>query len=168
MIPRTYLKIGLGGIINFEMMTFDFCSGHRLKPYLAKIIGEDSVYRYKREFVNGEKTTLVKRFYGDSQMYAITFKLQKYVVYEYKRFPGNTLGEVEEGYFVILTNEIRELDQEELRHWIRDPKEKEKSTNYKQNTYTNEETHSVKKEKENKKAQQLELFDYYAREDVDF
>jgi hypothetical protein len=144
-----FLKIGIGGIVGNELLTFDFCSGEKLKPYLSKILGRDFKYKFKREFVSQSKTTYKKKFYDSDQMYGITFKLERYIVYEYKRFAGATKGEIEEGYFVILSNEIKELELEEVEYWC-----------------------TTSKEKENlKKQQQLELFNNnkkYASEDIDF
>lgn len=172
MIPRSYLKIGLGGVINFELMTFEFCSGEKLRPYLAKLIDEDSLYKYKREFVNADKTSYTKRMYNDRLMYAVSFKLQKFVVYEYKRFAGNSLGEIEEGYFIMLTNEIRELEKEEICHWLKNSETKEKSATYRlQKEIPSAEEIRVTLKPLPTKVEQLELFEKYdkfIREDIDF
>jgi hypothetical protein len=148
-VPKIFLKIGIGGVIGNELMTFDFCKGERLKPYVSKILGRDFKYKFKREFVSQVQTAYKKRFYDDQEMRAITFKLERHVVYEYKRFAGNTLGEIEEGYFVILSDSIKELEYEEVEYWCATAKEKEKL----------------------KKKRQLELFEdssKYAPDDIDF
>jgi hypothetical protein len=148
-VAKTFLKIGIGGIIGNELMTFDFCSGERLKPYVSKILGRDFKYKFKREFVDQTKTSYKKKFYDSNEMMAITFKLERHVVYEYKRFAGTTKGEIEEGYFVILSDSIKELEYEEVEYWCATAKEKDRL----------------------KKKQQLEMFaddKNYASDDIDF
>lgn len=148
--PRIFLKIGIGGIVGNELMTFDFCSGERLKPYVSKILGRDFKYKFKREFINQERTGYKKKFYDGTEMYAVTFKLERHIVYEYKRFAGATKGEIEEGYFVILSNGIKELEPEEVEYWCATAKEKERLK---------------------KKQEQMELFaenKNYAPDDIDF
>jgi hypothetical protein len=167
---NSHLKIGLGGIINYELMTFDFCSGERLSPYVSKIIDRDSVYKFKREFVNATRTTYAKKFYENKLMVAFTYKLEKFEIYEYRRFPGMTHGEIEEGYFVILTNEIRELDKDEVIHWIGMAREKEKrlESYTSNNAQSKTDSLTTKQVSENK---QLDLFsgpDSYVTEDIDF
>ena len=146
---KIYLRIGLGGVIGNELMTFDFVSGQRLNPYVSKITGRDFVYKFKREFAEKNKTSYSKRFYDNRLMRAITFKLERFVVYEYKRFPGDTLGEIVEGYFVVLSDSIKELEYEEVEYWCATAKEKEKLN----------------------KSRQLDLFaenKKYAPDDIDF
>lgn len=121
-----HLKIGIGGVIGNELMTFDFVKGERLKPYVSKILGRDFKYKFKREFVSREFPNFKKVFYQDKEMFALTFKIERFVVYEYKRFPGDTLGEVEEGYFVYLSKGIKELEPEEVEYWCATAKEKER------------------------------------------
>jgi hypothetical protein len=149
MSASSYLKIGIGGIVGFELLTFDFVKGDKLKPYVSEILGPDPVYKLKRNFAAQTKTNYKKNFYSNDQMQAITFRLKKYVVYEYKRFPGDTRGEVVEGYFVILSDSIKELETEEVLHWCNSAKEKE----------------------EKKKAEQLSFFNEnegFAPDDIDF
>lgn len=122
-----YLKIGIGGLINGELLTFDFTSGERLKPYVCKILGRDFQYGLKREFVERRYDNFKKVFYTDRKMSALTFELERYVVYEYKRFPGESLGEIEEGYFVILRDCVKELEYEEVAYWCGTAREKERS-----------------------------------------
>jgi hypothetical protein len=122
-----HLKLGLGGIIGTEAITFDFASGEKLKPYICKILGRDFKYGMKREFINKSYTEAKKKFYENKTMTMISFKLERFIVYEYKRFPGATIGEIEEGYFVILSDCIKELEPEEVFHWCKTAREKEKS-----------------------------------------
>lgn len=132
MTSKIFIKIGIGGIIGNELLTFDFISKEKLKPVLAKILGRDPVYKLKREFINYDKTNYIKKFYEDISMEALTFKLERYVVYEYRRFPGLSKGEIEEGYFVILSDRIKELDADEAIHWCNSAKEKEAKNSNKQ------------------------------------
>jgi hypothetical protein len=125
MSANSYLKIGIGGVIGFELLTFDFKKGDRLKPYVSEILGKDPIYKLKRNFVEQLKSNYTKNFYDNEKMFAITFPLKKFVVYEYKRFPGVTKGEIEEGYFIILSDKIKELEYEEISHWCSSAKEKE-------------------------------------------
>lgn len=127
MTPRIYLKLGLGGIINGQLITFDFIKGEKLKPYVCKILGRDFKYGFKREFAEKKYDSYKKTFYDDKQMQALTFSLERYVVYEYKRFPGDTLGEICEGYFVILRDCVKELEYDEVMHWCGTAREKERS-----------------------------------------
>ncbi len=120
------LKIGNGGVIGDEMITFDFTSGEKLKPYVCKILGRDFTYGLKREFIERVYTNIKKNFYGE-EMRLITFKLEKFVVYEYMRFAGATKGEIHDGYFVILSDCIKELDKDEVIHYCKGAKEKEKA-----------------------------------------
>lgn len=127
-MENLFLKIGLGGLINGELLTFDFTEGERLKPYVCKILGRDFQYGMKREFIERRYDNFKKIFYSDKKMTAISFKLDRYMVYEYKRFPGQTLGEVVEGYFVILKDCVKELEYEEVFHWCGTAREKERSS----------------------------------------
>ena len=126
MSASSYLKIGIGGVVGFELLTFDFLKGDKLKPYVSEILGKDPVYKLKRNFVAQTKTSYKKRFYDNKEMLAITFRLKRYVVYEYKRFPGASLGEIDEGYFVILSNEIKELEPEEVLYWCNSAEARDK------------------------------------------
>lgn len=121
------LNIGIGGIIGNELLTFDFIKGERLKPYVCKILGRDFKYGMKREFIEREFPNFKKTFYGTHMMSAVTFKLERHFVYEYKRFPSHTIGEICEGYFVILSDCIKELEYDEVFHWCKTSKEKERS-----------------------------------------
>ena len=150
MTPLT-LQIGIGGIIGNEMMTFDFVKGESLKPYVCEITGRCFKYGFKREFVKKEFTSIKKKFqhYGDAEMRLITFQLKRHVAYEYKRFAGLSPGEIEEGYFVILTDKIMQIEYDELVHWCGTAKEKERRMQ--------------------KQSQQLSLgVEKYAKDDVDF
>lgn len=120
------LKIGIGGISGDEVITFDFCDGDKLRPYVCEIKGRDFKYVFKREFTEKKYTKIKRKFYDDKVMELISFNLKKYVVYEYKRFPGLTMGEIEEGYFVILSDCIKELEFEEVLYWVGTAREKEK------------------------------------------
>jgi hypothetical protein len=120
------LKIGIGGVVGNELLTFDFTKGERLKPYVCKILGRDFTYGLKREFIERNYLSMRKVFYGH-EMRAITFPLERFVVYEYIRFPGNTMGEIHDGYFVILSDCIKELEKEEVIHWCGTAKEKQRS-----------------------------------------
>lgn len=146
------MKIGIGGIIGNEIMTFDFATGERLAPYLSKILGRDFKYGFKREFVQKRYAPVKKVHYGGDEMHVIVWPLERHVAYEYKRFAGATKGEIEEGYFVILSDGIRVLEYDELRYWCGTAKEKEAH---------------LKKLREQK---QLSLLDEkkYAPDDVDF
>lgn len=118
------LKIGVGGIVNGELITFDFRAKDKLKPYLCIIDGRDFQYGFKREFVDKKYVNdFIIKPYG-KEMSAIVFSLQPFVVYEYKRFAGTTLGEICEGYFVVVSDRIVELEYEEVRHWCGTAKEK--------------------------------------------
>jgi len=119
------LTIGIGGIMGNELMTFDFTSGEKLKPYVCKILGRDFQYGFKREFIDRKYTSMKKNFYG-KEMVLITFALERNIVYEYMRFAGKSLGEIHEGYFVILSDRVVELDKDEVIHYIGTRKEKEK------------------------------------------
>lgn len=129
------LKIGIGGIIGEEMITFDFVNGEKLKPYVCKILGRDFKYGMKREFAEKSYTGSKKNFYEKMPMTMISFRLERFIVYEYKRFPSSTLGEIEEGYFVILSDCIKELEPEEVFHWCKTAKEKEKSKTITRNLF---------------------------------
>ena len=117
------LKIGLGGIVDGHLMTFDFRSGEKLKPYVCALIGRDFKYGFKREFAEKEFLSFDIKPYGRT-MQAIRFKLEENMVYEYKRFAGASLGEIDEGYFVVVKDRIIELEYEEVRHWCGTAKEK--------------------------------------------
>jgi hypothetical protein len=117
-----YLKIGLGGVVGNELLTFEFKGPEKLRPYVSQILGKDETYGFKREFIRREKTRLIKKLYGGIEMEAITYKLERHVVYEYKRFAGDSVGEVEEGYFVILNDRIKELEHEEVLLWCNSAK----------------------------------------------
>lgn len=119
-------KIGLGGIVDGELMTFDFKYGEKLKPYVCHITGRDFKYQFNREFVEKSYSSFKIRV-GDKEMTCIKFKIEPFKVYEYKRFACATMGEIEEGYFVIVDNRVIELDYEEVRHWCGTAKEKMKS-----------------------------------------
>jgi len=116
-------KIGLGGIVDGCLMTFDFRSGDKLKPYLCALIGRDFKYGFKREFVDKEYLNFFIKPY-DKSMQGIRFKLDENIVYEYKRFAGASIGEIDEGYFVVVKDRIIELEYEEVRHWCGTVKEK--------------------------------------------
>jgi len=119
--------IGIGGLIGNELLTFDFCKGEKLRPYVCKILGRDFQYGMKREFIDRDYPNYKKKFYGQHLMSAVTFKVERFVVYEYKRFPSFSMGEICEGYFVILSDCIKELEYDEVFHWCKTAKEKEKS-----------------------------------------
>ena len=125
------LNIGIGGVSGDEVITFDFCVDkdckNKLRPYICEILGRDFKYVLKREFVQKKYLKIKKKFYDDQLMEMISFNLKKFVVYEYKRFPGKSMGEIEEGYFVILSNCIKELEFEEVLYWVGTAREKEKS-----------------------------------------
>ena len=145
-----FLEIGIGGLINLELITFDFIDGDKLKPYVSKITGRDFQFGFKREFAERKFMATKKDFYGGRKMQMLSFQLERHVAYEYKRFPGKTMGEIEEGYFVVLSDKIVQLEYDELIHWCGTAKEKEAR---------------MKKQKE----QQLS-FDpkEFAKDDIDF
>jgi hypothetical protein len=116
-------KIGLGGIVDGHLMTFDFRAGEKLKPYVCAMIGRDFKYGFKREFAEKEYLNFFIKPY-DKSMQAIRFKIEECMVYEYKRFAGASYGEVDEGYFVVVKDKIIELEYEEVRHWCGTAKEK--------------------------------------------
>lgn len=119
-------KIGIGGIINGELMTFDYVHGEKMKPYVCAITGRDFKYGFKREFAEKvfDKFTIT---FKERKMSCVKFKIEENVVYEYKRFAGETHGEIEEGYFAIADGKLYELDYEEVRHWCGTVKEKARS-----------------------------------------
>ena len=125
-----YLKIGLGGIINGELLTFDFTMESkvsRLNPYACEIEGRCFKYGFRRNFLTRNYPNIEVHPYGNERpLGAISFPLKRHIVYEYKRFAGATLGEIEEGYFVVLSDRILELEYDEVCHWIGTAKEKEK------------------------------------------
>lgn len=119
-------KIGIGGIINGELMTFDYVHGEKLKPYVCAIEGRDFQYGFKRVFAEKvfDKFTIT---YQERKMSCVKFKIEENIVYEYKRFAGLTHGEIEEGYFAIVDGKIYELEYEEVRHWCGTAREKARS-----------------------------------------
>jgi len=119
-------KIGLGGIVNGELITFDFKSGEKLKPYVCHITGRDFKYQFMREFVDKKYDSFSIKV-EDQSMGCIKFAIEPYRVYEYKRFSSMSIGEIEEGYFVVVDNRVIELDYEEVRHWCGTTKEKMKT-----------------------------------------
>jgi len=116
-------KIGLGGIVDGSLMTFDFRGGEKLRPYVSAMLGRDFKYGYKREFAPKKFLEFIIKPY-EKQMQAIVFEIEENIVYEYKRFAGLTLGEICEGYFVVVKDGIVELEYEEVRHWCGTAKEK--------------------------------------------
>jgi hypothetical protein len=116
-------KIGIGGIIDGELMTFDFKDGEKLRPYVCHIIGRDFKYQFQREFAEKKYDSFSIKLQNRS-LGCVKFKIDPFKVYEYKRFCGNSIGEIEEGYFVVVDNRVIELDYEEVRHWCGTPKEK--------------------------------------------
>lgn len=142
------LKIGVGGYINGELITFDFRSGDKLKPYVCAITGRDFKYVFKREFVQRNDLSLTIKPYG-KEMRGVSFKIEPYIVYEYKRFAGESLGEICEGYFVVVRDRIVELDYEEVRHWCGTTKEKMNSKVETRPIFANDDRN-------------------YAKEDIDF
>ena len=118
------LKIGVGGVVGFQALTFEYKDGEKLKPYVCKIVSHSLIDGYKKEFAQRIFPGFDKVFHHRA-CYAQAFLLERYEVYEYKRFMGSTEGEIEEGYFVILSDRIKELEPEEVRHWCGVAKEKE-------------------------------------------
>lgn len=144
------LKIGIGGIVGQQLITFDFVGEDKLRPYVSKIIGRDFNYGFKREFAKKDYTKITKNFYNDRPMQMIMFELEKNVAYEYKRFPGNSFGEIEEGYFVILIDKIVEFEYDELMHYCS----------------TSRERKARAKRLEKHKFEQAEM--KFAKDDIDF
>jgi hypothetical protein len=112
-------------------------------------LGRDFKYGFKREFVDKIYSSYTINPYGGTPLSAVNFELEPFIVYEYKRFPSMTLGEIEEGYFVVLSDRIIEIEQDEIIHWCGTAKEKEKR----------KDTMKVHFSNKNKK---------FAREDIDF
>ncbi len=120
------LIIGEGAIMDGKLITFDYEEGEKLKPYLCEIQGRDFKYGFKREFAKKKFTEIVVMKHG-RKVRMIEFELKPHIAYEYKRFMGKSYGEIEEGYFVILSNEIKQLEYEEVMYWCGTAKEKEKA-----------------------------------------
>ena len=124
------LKIGIGAVIENSLISYDYDSKENLRPYLCKITGRDFTYGLRREFVDKQFIKGDgKLFYENkTKMKMIVFgPLQPNVVYEYKRFPGLSYGEIEEGYFAILSDSIKELSKEQVLSWCGTKKDKEKN-----------------------------------------
>lgn len=112
--PALALKLGMGGIINGRLITFDYMgSVDRIKPYLCRIEGRCFKYKYKREFVRAGVMKFPKKIHERPAL-IMTFDILPNIVYEYKRFMGPTLGEVVEGYFAVTGSKIYQLEEDEL------------------------------------------------------
>ena len=105
------LKIGLGGLVDHELMTFDYAEGDRMKPYVCKILGRSFEYGFERKFVTPDRMAHPEEYHG-KRVHLLSFKLEPYHIYEYKRFMGEGPGEIEEGYFGLYHDDFVELERE--------------------------------------------------------
>lgn len=111
--PNLILPIGLGGIVGGELITFDYADKDRMKPYVCKILGRDFTYLFKREFVSHQRFAHPDLIH-DKRAHLLSFKLEPFYIYEYKRFMGNSLGEIEEGYFGLWPDDVVMLEKEQV------------------------------------------------------
>lgn len=124
------LQIGIGALVKNIVYTYDFTSDLCLRPYMAKIKGKDYKYGLNREFISKKYIRKEKRLFYDTNIPMVMIQfgpLEPFVVYEYRRFAGTTYGEIVEGYFVILSDCIKELEYEEVIYWCGTAREKEKN-----------------------------------------
>lgn len=120
-------KIGICAISNFDLIVFDLIGKEKIRPYICKILGRDFKFGFKREFLNRDYSSSFNiEVYEKIQMRSFIYKLEPNYIYEYKRFPSETLGEIEEGYFAITRNVIKFLTYEQVGYWCSTFKEKEK------------------------------------------
>lgn len=105
--------LGLGGLVGGELITFDYAEGDRLKPYVCKITGRDYTYGFKREFVSSNRFVHEEQIHG-KRVHLISFKLEPFQIYEYKRFICTSAGEVEEGYIGVWANDFVLLEREQV------------------------------------------------------
>lgn len=111
--PNLMWPIGLGGLVGGELITFDYAEGNRLKPYVCKILGRDYTYGFKREFVSSNRFVHSDQVHG-KRVHLISFPLEPFYIYEYKRFIGTSVGEIEEGYIGLWGNDFVLLEREEV------------------------------------------------------
>ena len=109
--PDLVSPIGLGGLSGGQLLTFDFAVGERLKPYVCKILGRDFTYGFKREFVSMTRYAHPELIHNQ-RVHLLAFDLEPFYIYEYKRFMGGSLGEVEEGYIGLWPHDFVLLERE--------------------------------------------------------
>jgi|GEM_PF-5772024 len=116
-LPCDSIHLGISEIIAQMAKTYDFTDKQKsFSPWLAKIIGLDTKYGYKREFV--KKNFGARMYNGKIQM--LTFELENGSVYQFKNFLLLFVRpEAREGFFgVDGKGQVIELGSDQVREYL--------------------------------------------------